>query len=59
MMTDKEKMTYEEMIDTIKGLVFGTFDRTTQKERDALDMAITILERKNESNSSSRYAKVL
>lgn len=51
MMTDKEKMTYEEMIDTIKGLVFGTFDRTTQKERDALDMAITILERKNESDT--------
>ena len=39
-----EPMSEEEMIDTLKGLVFGTFDRTTAKEREALDMAIKILE---------------
>ncbi len=38
------KMSHEEMIDTLKGLVFGTFDRTTVKEREALDMAIKALE---------------
>ena len=39
-----EPMSKEEMIDTLKGLVFGTFDRTTAKEREALDMAIKGLE---------------
>ena len=34
----------KKMIDTLKGLVFGTFDRTTVKEREALDMAIKALE---------------
>ena len=38
-------MTDEEMIDTLKGLVFGTFDRTTRKEREALDLAIKVLEK--------------
>ena len=38
------KMTHDEMIDVLKGLVFGTFDRTTAKEREALDMAIQTLE---------------
>lgn len=37
------KMTHDEMIDVLKGLVFGTFDRTTAKEREALDMAISAL----------------
>lgn len=41
--TDVPKMDYEEMIDTLKDLVFGTFDRTTAKEREALDMAIYVL----------------
>lgn len=41
---DTIKMSYEEMIDTLKGLVFGTFDRTTAKEREALDMAIKALQ---------------
>ena len=36
-------MSHKEMIDTLKGLVFGTFDRTTVKEREALDMAIKAL----------------
>jgi len=40
---DTPKMTHDEMIDTLKGLVFGTFDRTTAKEREALDMAISDL----------------
>jgi len=40
---DTPKMTHDEMIDTLKGLVFGTFDRTTAKEREALDMAISYL----------------
>lgn len=40
---DIVKMSYEEMIDTLKGLVFGTFDRTTVKEREALDRAIKAL----------------
>lgn len=39
-----EPMSKEEMIDTLKGLVFGTFDRTTAKEREALDLAIKELE---------------
>jgi hypothetical protein len=30
------------MIDILKGLVFGTFDRTTAKEREALDMVIKL-----------------
>ena len=38
------KMSHNEMIETLKGLVFGTFDRTTPKEREALDMAIKKLE---------------
>jgi len=41
---DTIKMSYEEMIDTLKGLVFGTFDRTTAKEREALGMAIKALQ---------------
>ena len=31
------KMSNEEIIDTLKGLVFGNFDRTTSKEREAVD----------------------
>ena len=44
---DTVKMSYEKMIDTLKGLVFGTFDRTTVKEREALDMAIKALEQES------------
>lgn len=40
-----ENMTMEEVIDTLKWLVFGTFDRTTAKEREALDVAIKVLEK--------------
>lgn len=38
------RMSEKEMIDTLKGLVFGAFDRTSVKERIALDMAIKKLE---------------
>lgn len=41
---DTSKMTYDEMIDTLKGLVFDTFDRITAKERKAIDMALKLLE---------------
>lgn len=41
---DPLKMSHEEMIDTLKGLVFGMFDRTTAKEHDALDMVIKALD---------------
>ena len=46
--SDTIKMTDEEMIDTLKGLVFGTFDRTTPKEREALDLAIKLLEKEKQ-----------
>ena len=45
----EKPMSYEEMIDTLKGLVFGTFDRTTSKERDALSRAIDLLSNLDES----------
>lgn len=41
---DTVKMSHEEMIDTLKGLMFGTFDRTTVKEREALNMVIEELQ---------------
>ena len=47
MTEDTIKMTHDEMIDVLKGLVFGTFDRTTAKEREALDMAIQTLEQES------------
>ena len=42
------KMSREEIIGTLKGLVFGSFDRTTSKEREALDMAIRALAKEQE-----------
>lgn len=56
-MTDElmtEPMQMEEVIDTLKGLVFGTFDRTTAKEREALDMAIKALEEQTVEDCVSR-----
>ena len=38
------QMTHDEMIYLLKGMVFGTFDRTTPEERVALNMAIETLE---------------
>lgn len=39
-----QQMGMKEVINTLKGLVFGSFDRTTPKEREALDKAIKALE---------------
>ncbi len=50
---DTPKMTHDEMIDVLKGLVFGTFDRTTAKEREALDMAISAL-----SENKGKWEKI-
>lgn len=50
-----ESMSKEEMIDTLKGLVFGTFDRTTAKEREALDMVIKASEQKTVSRESYEH----
>lgn len=45
--TNKEAekpMSNEEVIEVLKDIVFGGFDRTTPKERQALDLAIKLLE---------------
>ena len=39
-----DNMSNEEVIEVLKGIVFGGFDRTTRKERQALDLAIKALE---------------
>ena len=39
-----DNMSNEEVIEVLKGMVFGSFDRTTRKERQALDLAIKSLE---------------
>ena len=39
-----DNMSNEEVIEALKGIVFGGFDRTTPKERQALDLAIKALE---------------
>ena len=39
-----DNMSNEEVIEVLKGLVFGSFDRTTRKERQALDLAIKALQ---------------
>lgn len=39
-----ENMSNEEVIEILKGMVFYSFDRTTPKERQALDLAIKSLE---------------
>lgn len=49
MTEDTIKMTHDEMIDVLKGLVFGTFGRTTAKEREALDMVIGLLEQESKA----------
>lgn len=40
-----DNMSNEEVIDVLKGIVFNGFDRTTSKERQALDHAIKVLEK--------------
>lgn len=44
-----DNMSNEEVIDTLKGIVFNGFDRTTPKERQALDLAIKALEERPQS----------
>lgn len=39
-----DNMSNEEVIEVLKGIVFGGFDRTTRKERQALALAIKALE---------------
>lgn len=39
-----QQMGMKEVINALKGLVFGSFGRTTPKEREALDKAIKALE---------------
>jgi len=46
MTTKSPDMSNEEVIDVLKGMVFNSFDRTTPKEREALDFAIKSLEEK-------------
>ena len=53
----EKPMSYEEMIDTLKGLVFGTFDRTTPKEREALGRAIDLLSNSDEDCISRALAQ--
>lgn len=45
-MTTEKPMSNEEVIEVLKGIVFGGFDRTTRKERQALGLAIKALEEK-------------
>ena len=48
----------EEIIDTLKGLMFGTFDRTTAKERAAFDIAIEALKQEPCEDCISRQAVI-
>ena len=47
--------THNEMIDILKGMVFGSFDRTTAKEREALNIAIEALEQEPIDKSAMMY----
>ncbi len=49
-----DNMSNEEVIEVLKGLVFGSFDRTTRKERQALDFAIKALEERPQGDLISR-----
>lgn len=59
-----DNMSTEEVIDILKGIVFNGFDRTTPKERQALDLAIKALEERpqgewivDEDNGILKYMK--
>ena len=54
-MTTEKPMSNEEVIEVLKGIVFGGFDRTTRKERQALDLAIKTLEERPQGE----FAKML
>ena len=50
-----DNMSNEEVIEILKGIVFDGFDRTTRKERQALDLAIKFLEER----SQGEFVKML
>jgi hypothetical protein len=49
-----DNMSNEEVIEVLKGLVFGSFDRTTRKERQALDFVIKALEESKQGKFECR-----
>ena len=49
-----DNMSNEEIIDVLKGIVFNGFDRTTRKERQALDLAIKALEERTQDCSDCK-----
>lgn len=54
-MTTDKPMSNEEVIEVLKGIVFNSFDRTTRKERQTLDLAIKSLEER----PHGEFAKML
>lgn len=54
-MTPEKPMSNEEVIEVLKGIVFGGFDRTTREERQALDLAIKALEEKTKALDFSEF----
>ncbi len=54
-----DNMSNEEVIEVLKGIVFNGFDRTTRKERQALDLAIKALERKTVEELKEELIRVL
>lgn len=50
-------MSNEEVIDVLKGMVFNNFDRTTPKEREALDLAIKALEERSHIDKTCKTCK--
>ena len=55
---DTSKMAYDEMIDSLRGILFSPYIRTTAREREALDMAIKVLEQEPCEDAISRQAVV-
>ena len=52
-----DNMSNEEVIETLKGIVFNGFDRTTRKERQALDLAIKALEERPQGETNAEIFK--
>jgi rubrerythrin len=50
-----DNMSNEEVIEVLKGIVFGGFDRTTLKERQALDRAIKALKERPHGKWISQF----
>ncbi len=48
-----DNMSNEEVIKVLKGIVFNGFDRTTPKERQALDLAIKALEERPQGETNA------